>query len=49
MMIPNLVEITWLSRYTYPWPLEITYERGYELLGREFKNTLIKEEYGIIA
>ena len=35
MMIANLVETTWLSRY--PWPLEITYGRGSEFLSREFK------------
>ena len=43
----NLVETTWLSRY--PWPSRITYDCRYEFLGIEFKNTLIEEEYGIIA
>ena len=42
--IKNLVETTWLARY--PWPVEITYDQGGELLGHEFKNTLIENEYG---
>ena len=35
MMIANLVETTWLVRY--PWPVEITYNQGVELLGQQFK------------
>ena len=45
MTIVNLVETTWLVRY--PWPVEITYDRGGEFLGHEFKNSLIENEYGI--
>ena len=45
MTSPNLVETTWLARY--PWPLETTYDRGGELLSREFKNALIENEYDI--
>ena len=45
MTIANLVETTWLVRY--PRPVEITYNRGGELLGYEFKNILIENEYRI--
>ena len=47
MTITNLVETTWLARY--PWPVEITYDRGGEFLGHEFKNNLIENEYGIMT
>ena len=47
MEITNLVETTWL--YRYPWPSEITYDRGSEFLGHEFKNTLSEGESSIIA
>ena len=43
--IADLVETIWLVRY--PWPVEISYEQGGELLGREFKDRLIENEYGI--
>ena len=36
MIIAILVKATWLSRYL--WPSEITYDRGSEFLGQEFKN-----------
>ena len=45
MAIANLVETMWLVQY--PWPVEITYDRGGEFLGNEFKNILIEQEYGI--
>ena len=45
MTILKLVETTWLVWYT--WPLEIIYDQGGELIGHEFKNSLIKNEYGI--
>ena len=45
MTTENLVETTWLVRY--PGPVEITYDQGGEFLGREFKNSLIENEYGI--
>ena len=35
MTIANLVETTWLVRY--PWPVEITYDRGGELIHHDFK------------
>ena len=45
MIIENLVETTWLVRY--PCPVEITYDRGGEFLGHEFKSSLVEQEYGI--
>ena len=45
MMILNLVETMILV--CYPWPVEIPYDWGGELLGNEFKNSLIEKEYGI--
>jgi len=29
--IANLIEQTWLTRY--PWPMELTYDRGTECMG----------------
>ena len=45
MVIENLVETTWLV--WYPWPVEITYDWVRELLGNEFKDRLIENEYVI--
>ena len=45
MLIVNLVETTCLVRY--PWPVEITYDRGGEFLGNKLKNILIEDKYGI--
>ena len=45
MMIENLVETMWLVRY--PWPVEMTCDWGGELLGQEFKSSLIEQECGI--
>jgi len=42
--IANLVEQQWLTRY--PRPSLITYDRGSEFIGHEFKNT-VQNEYGI--
>ena len=42
--IADLFERTWLSRY--PWPTEITYDKGSEFIGHEFK-TMVKEDYGL--
>ena len=44
MMIANLVQTMWLVRY--PWPIEITYDRGGELFSNNFKNRLTENEYG---
>ena len=29
--------------------MEITYDQGSEIIGHEFRNVLIEEEYGIVA
>jgi transposase InsO family protein len=42
--IANIVEQEWFSRY--PWPTQITFDRGSEFMGQEFRN-MIKEDYGI--
>jgi len=42
--IANLVEQTWLTRY--PWPMELTYDRGTEFMGEFAK--MIENDYGII-
>jgi len=44
ILVANLVEQTWLTRY--PWPIEIVFDRGTEFMG-QFTQT-IEEEYGII-
>jgi hypothetical protein len=44
--IANIIEQTWLSRY--PWPTLITYDRGSEFIGHEFR-TMVQNEYGIKA
>ena len=45
MTTENFVENTCLVRYS--WPVEITYGRGAEFLGHQFKNILIENEYVI--
>ena len=45
VMIANLVENMWLI--WYPWPVEVMYDLGGKLLGHEFKNILIENEYSI--
>ena len=42
--VANIVETQWLSRY--PWPTQITLDRGSEFIGQEFKD-MIKNDYGI--
>ena len=41
----NLVETTWLTRYT--WPIEITFDQGAEFIGRQFKNSLLENGNGL--
>ena len=43
--IANIVENTWLTRY--PRPDLCTIDRGSEFIGHQFKNQLMKKEYGI--
>ena len=45
MIIVNLVEITWLVRYSCS--VEITYDQGGEFLGHDLKKSLLGNEYGI--
>ena len=42
--VANIVEQEWFSRY--PWPTQITFDRGSEFIGQEFQK-MIKEDYGI--
>ena len=42
--IASIVEQNWLTRY--PWPNIITYDRGSEFIGHEFK-TMVTNDYGI--
>ena len=42
--VANIVEQEWLNRY--PWPTQITFDRGSEFIGQDFKR-MIKEDYGI--
>jgi len=41
--IANIVETTWLTQY--PWPLELTYDRGTEFMGEIAQ--MIENDYGI--
>ena len=45
--ISNLIYNICLVRY--PWPIEIMYDHGSELLGRKFDNTFIQHRYGITS
>ena len=42
--VANIVEQEWFSRY--PWPTQVTFDRGSEFIGQEFQQ-MIKEDYGI--
>ena len=42
--VANIVEQEWFSRY--PWPTQVTFDRGSEFIGTEFKQMLIND-YGI--
>ncbi len=44
--VANIIEQEWFSRY--PWPTQITFDRGSEFIGQEFQK-MIKEDYGIKA
>ena len=44
--VDNNAEQEWF--YRYPWPTQVTFDRGSELLGKDFQKT-IKEDYGIKA
>jgi transposase InsO family protein len=42
--VANIAEQEWLSRY--PWPTQITFDRGNEFIGHEFRHT-VTHDYGI--
>jgi transposase InsO family protein len=44
--VANIVEQEWFSRY--PWPTQVTYDRGSEFTGKDFQK-MIKEDYGVKA
>ena len=44
--VANIVEQEWFSRY--PWPTQITFDRGSEFIGQDFQD-IIKNDYGIKA
>ena len=47
ILIANLFENTWLSRY--PRPMEIKYGQGSQLIGHDMSKFLIEMEYKIVA
>ena len=42
--VANIAEQEWFSRY--PWPTQVTYDRGSEFIGKDFQS-MIKNDYGI--
>lgn len=42
--VANIVEQEWFSRY--PWPTQVTFDRGSEFIGQDFKH-MIQKDYGI--
>jgi transposase InsO family protein len=44
--VANIVEQEWFSRY--PWPRQITFDRGSEFIGQDIQK-MIKEDYAINA
>ena len=42
--VANIAEQEWFSRY--PWPTQVTYDRGSEFIGQDFQK-MIKNDYGI--
>jgi transposase InsO family protein len=44
--VANIVEQEWFSRY--PWPRQITFDRGSEFIGQDFQK-MINEDYAIKA
>jgi hypothetical protein len=41
-----IIEQEWFSRY--PWPTQVTFDRGSEFIGQDFQK-MIKEDYGVKA
>jgi hypothetical protein len=44
MTIANIAEQEWFARY--PWPTQVTYDRGSEFIGKDFQK-MIKNDYGV--
>ena len=44
--VANIAEQEWFSRY--PWPTQVTFDRGSEFIGKDFEQ-MIKEDYGVKA
>ena len=44
--VANIAEQEWFCRY--PWPTQVTFDRGSEFIGKDFQR-MIKEDYGIKA
>lgn len=42
--VANITEQEWFSRY--PWPTQVTFDRGSEFIGQDFQK-MIKEDYGV--
>jgi len=42
--VTNIVEQEWLSRY--PWPTQVTLDRGSEFIGHDFQD-MIRDDYGV--
>jgi RNase H-like domain found in reverse transcriptase len=44
--VANIIEKDWFSRY--PWPTQVTFDRGSKFIGQDFQK-MIKEDYGVKA
>ena len=44
--VANIAEQEWFARY--PWPTQVTFDRGSEFIGKDFQD-MIKKDYGITA
>jgi hypothetical protein len=42
--VANIVEQEWFSRY--PWPRQVTFDRGIEFIGQDFQK-MMKEDFAI--
>ena len=44
--VANIAKQEWFARY--PWPTQVTFDRGSEFIGKDFQN-MIKNDYGVKA
>jgi transposase InsO family protein len=44
--VANIIKQEWFSRY--PWPRQVTFDRGSKFIGQDFQK-MIKEDYGVKA